>query len=88
MDADSIRARIEHESAELRARYPAMTRCDTAFSRRLEGGRTLHSLYLDLHWPQSQMLVPGPSRPDAGAAIDAAFQEARRRIDEATWASR
>jgi hypothetical protein len=88
MEADSIRARIEHETAELRARYPAMTRCDTAFARRFEGGKTLHSLYLDMHWPQRQILSPGPSREDAGAAIDAAFQEARRRIDEATWASR
>ena len=88
MDADSIRARIEHEAAELRARHPQMTRCDTVFSTRLEGGKALHSLYLDMHWPQSQILLPGPARPDAGAAIDAAFQEARRRIDEATWASR
>ena len=58
-----------------------MTRCDTAFSRRIDGGMAWHSLYLDMHWPQRQILLPGPSRQDAGAAIDAAFQEARRRIE-------
>jgi hypothetical protein len=88
MEADSIRARIEHETAELRAQHPDMTRCDTAFSRRIEDGMVRHSLYLDMHWPQRQILLPGPSRQDAGAAIDAAFQEARRRIEQATWASR
>jgi hypothetical protein len=41
-----------------------------------------------MHWPQRQILLPGPTRPDAGAAIDAAFQEARRRIDQAAWAIR
>ena len=88
MDADSIRARIEHEVAELRARYPEMTRCDTALSRRTEAGATRYSLYLDMHWPQSQILLPGPAMPDAGAAIDAAFREARSRIEQASWATR
>src|SRR6185295_7159398 len=78
MEADSIRARIEHETAELRARYPEMTRCDTALARRVQDGATLHSLYLDMRWPQSQILLPGPALPDATAAIDAAFHEARR----------
>lgn len=88
MDAESIRARIEHEVAELRARHPEMTRCDTAFSRRTEDGAMRYSLYLDMHWPRSQILLPGPAMQDAGAAIDAAFREARSRIDQATWATR
>jgi len=74
--------------AELRARHPQMTRCDTALTRRTEAGATRYALYLDMHWPQSQILVPGPALAEAGAAIDAAFHEARHRIDQATWASR
>lgn len=88
MDADVIRAHIERKSAELRALYPDITRCDTAFSQRREDGRLHYSLYLDLRWPQTQVLVTGPAHGDAGAAIDAAFHEARSRIDQATWASR
>jgi hypothetical protein len=88
MDVDSIRARIEHEVAELRAHHPEMTSCDTAFSRRAEAGATRYSLYLDMRWPQRQILLPGPAMAEAGAAIDAAFQEARRRIEQASWASR
>jgi hypothetical protein len=88
MDADSIRARIEHETAELRARYPQMTRCDSALCQGKENGRARYSLYLDLRWPDRQVLVSGPARDDAAAAIDAACHAARERIDQATWASR
>jgi hypothetical protein len=88
MDADSIRARIEHEVAELRAAHPDMTRCDTAFAKRTEGGVARYSLYLDMRWPQRQILLPGPARDAAAAAIDAAFHAARSRIEHATWANR
>jgi hypothetical protein len=88
MDASWIRTRIEQATAALRASYPDMTDVHTVFSHRLEAGRPRYSLYLDLHWPQRQLLVPGPSREEPGAAIDAAIQEARARIDQATWASR
>jgi len=88
MDADAIRARIDQQAAELRTAYPDMTRCDTALAQRKEGGKARYSLYLDLRWPQTQVLVTGPAHSDAGAAIDAAFHEARSRIEQATWASR
>ena len=88
VDTDAIHARIEQRSTELRARYPDMKSCDTALSQRREDGRLRYSLYLDLRWPQTQVLVAGPLHDDAGVAIDAAFQEARNRIEQATWASR
>lgn len=88
MDADSIRARIEQEVAALRAAHPDMTCCDTALSKRSEGGAPRYSLSLDLRWPQRQILFHGPAADEAGAAIDAAFHEARARIEQATWASR
>jgi hypothetical protein len=88
MDADSIRARIEQEVAALRAAHPEMTGCNTAFSSRTEGGAPRYSLSLDICWPQRRILFHGPARDAAGAAIDAAFHEARSRIAQATWASR
>lgn len=88
MDGDAIRAHIDRKAAELRAAYPDMTRCDTALAQRREDGKLHYSLYLDLRWPQTQVLVTGPAHDDAGAAIDAAFHEARSRIEQATWASR
>ena len=88
MDADVIRAHIDRKAAELRQRYPDMTHCDSALSQRREEGKLRYSLYLELRWPQTQVLVTGPVHGDAGTAIDAAFQEARARIDQSTWASR
>jgi ribosome-associated translation inhibitor RaiA len=88
MNTDAIRAHIDRKSAELRGLYPAITHCDSALSQRRENGKLRYSLYLDLRWPQAQVLVSGPPHDDAGAAIDAAFHEARSRIEEATWASR
>jgi hypothetical protein len=88
MDVDWIRARIEHGVADLRGAYPEMTGCDTALSRRTQAGETRYSLYLDMRWAQRQILLPGPAHEEAAAAIDAAFDEARRRIDQAAWAVR
>lgn len=88
MDTDAIRAHIERRTTELRGLYPDITHCDTALSQRREDGKLHYSLYLDLRWPQQQMLFNGPRRDDAGAAIDAAFQEARTRIEAAPWTRR
>ena len=88
MDADAIRAHIDRKSAELRMQYPDLKSCDTALSQRREDGKLRYALYLDLRWPQTQVVVTGPVHSDAGAAIDAAFQEARHRIEQAMWARR
>ena len=82
MDADAIRAHIERKSAELRQQHPDMTHCDSALSQRREDGKPRYSLYLELRWPNTQVLVTGPVHGDAGTAIDAAFQEARTRIEQ------
>ena len=88
MDADAIRAHIERKSVELRQQYPDMTHCDSALSQRREDGKLRYALYLELRWPQTQVLVTGPVHGDAGTAIDAAFHEARTRIEQSTWGTR
>jgi hypothetical protein len=88
MDIDSVHARIEHESAELRARYPHITDCRTALVQWNEAGKKRYSLKLDIRWPRHQTLLSGDSMDDAGAAIAAAFARARQRVQEAAWASR
>ena len=85
MEIDSIHARIEHESAELRARYPHVTECRTALVQLNEAGKKRYSLKLDLRWPQHQTLLNGDAMDDAGAAISAAFARARQRVEEAAW---
>lgn len=87
MDIDSVHARIEHESAELRARYPHITDCRTALVQWNEAGKKRYSLKLDIRWPQHQTLLNGEAMEDAGAAIAAAFGRARQRVQEAAWAS-
>ena len=88
MDIDSVHARIEHESAELRARYPHITSCGTALVQWDEAGKKRYSLKLDIRWPQHQTLLSGEAREDAAVAISAAFAAARQRVQEASWASR
>jgi hypothetical protein len=78
MDIDSVHARIEHESAELRARYPHITACNTALVQWNEAGKKRYSLKLDLRWPQHQTLLNGDAMDDVGAAISAAFARARQ----------
>ena len=87
MDIDSVHARIEHESAELRARYPHITDCRTALVQWNEAGKKRYSLKLDVRWPQHQTLLNGDAMDDVGAAICAAFARARQRVQEAAWAS-
>ena len=88
MDIDSVHARIEHESAELRARYPHITDCRSALVQWNEAGKKRYSLKLDIRWPQHQALLSGDAMDDAGAAIAAAFGRARQRVQEAEWTSR
>jgi hypothetical protein len=88
MDIDSLHARIEHESAELRALYPHIKDCRTALVRWTDPEGVHYSLGLDIRWPQHQTLVSGEAKDSAPAAIAAAFQTARERVHEAAWASR
>ena len=88
MDIDSVHARIEHESAELRARYPHIAECRSALVQWNEAGKKRYSLKLDLRWPHHQTLLAGDAVDDAGAAISAAFACARQRVQEAEWVSR
>ena len=43
MDIDSVHARIEHESADLRTRYPHITDCRTALVQWNEAGKKRYS---------------------------------------------
>ena len=88
MDIDSVHARIEHESTELRARYPHVTDCQSMLVQWNEAGKKRYSLKLDIRWPQHQTLLNGEAMDDAGAAISSAFARARQRMHEAGWASR
>lgn len=88
MESDSLHARIEHESAELRAKYPHVTSCHTAMMQWNEAGAKRYSLRLDIRWPQHQTLISGEAKDNPAAAISAAFHSARERIHEAAWASR
>ena len=88
MDIDSVHARIEHETADLRARYPHITDCRSALVQWSEAGEKRYSLNLDIRWPQHQSLISGEAKDEAGAAIAAAFARARQRVQEAAWASR
>jgi hypothetical protein len=82
MDIDSVHARIEHETAELRARYPHITDCRTALVKWDDAGKKRYSLNLDIRWPQHQTLLNGEAMDEAGAAIAAAFTRARQRVQE------
>ena len=80
MEPDSIRALIEHQTAELRAQFPQIIDCHSALEQWSEDGERRHSLWLDIRWPQRQALVSGPALEDAQAAVDAAFRLARERV--------
>jgi hypothetical protein len=88
MDSDSVHARIEHETAELRALHPHVTHCHSALVQWNDGGVRRYSLGLDIHWPQHQTLISGEASDSAEAAISAGFHSARQRLHEARWASR
>jgi hypothetical protein len=88
MDTESLQARIEHESAELRALYPHIKDCQAALRRWSDAEGVHHSLHLDIRWPQHQSLVSGEAHADAAVAIEAGFRTARQRVQHAAWASR
>ena len=86
--ADSVRQRIEHEVAELRASHPHLSACESALVQWSENGAPRYSLHLDIRWPNHQTLLSGPAHDSAEAAIAAGFHAARERLQQATWASR
>lgn len=88
MDTESLQARIEHESAELRALYPHIKNCHAALMCWTDAEGVHHSLHLDIRWPEHQTLVSGPAQDNAAAAIEAGFRTAKERIHRAAWASR
>lgn len=80
MDPQSVQARMEHETAQLRALFPRITACHTALVQWREGDAVRWSLHLDIRWPQHQTLLGGEARDSAEAAIDAAFRQAKERL--------
>ena len=82
MEIDSVQARMAHESAELRARYPHITDCGTALVQWDEAGKKRYALRLDIRWPQHQTLVSGPAQPGARAAVEAGFKVATQRLKD------
>jgi hypothetical protein len=72
MESETLQARIEHEIAELRARFPRVTACHPT----LEQWEGKHALRLDIRWPQHQSLVSGPPSATPEAAVRAAFDQA------------
>ena len=88
MDTQSLQARIEHESGELRALYPRIKDCHAALMRWTDATGEHHSLHLDIRWPQHQTLVSGPAHDSAEAAVEAGFRTARERVHQAACASR
>ena len=80
MDAQSVQARIEHETAQLRSLHPRITACHTALVQWRDGDATRYSLHLDMRWPQHQTLVSGEARDTPEAAIEAALQAAKEQL--------
>lgn len=80
MSADSVRQRIEHEVAELRASHPQVSACDSALVQWSDNGAPRYSLHLDIRWPNHQTLVSGPAHDNADAAISAGFRKAQEQL--------
>jgi hypothetical protein len=80
MDRDTVLAKIEHENAELRARFPHVRESLPALVHWSEGEQARYSLSLDIRWPQHQSLVSGPPQASAEAAVEAGFRLARERL--------
>jgi len=88
MQIDSAQARIEHETAELRASFPHITDCRSLLVRWDVAGQKRYSLRLDIRWPEHQTLMSSESYDSAPAAIAAAFHAARGLISQGERASR
>jgi hypothetical protein len=80
MDSPSVQARIEHEIAQLRARFPQVIDCHTALVHWKDGGAARYSLYLDIRWPNHQTLVSGRARDSAEGAISTGFIQAKEAL--------
>jgi hypothetical protein len=80
MDAQSVQARIEHETAQLRSLHPRISVCHTALVQWKDGDATRYSLHLDIRMPQHQTLLSGEARDTPEAAIEAAFKAAKERL--------
>ncbi len=79
MKHDDRQAAIEHEIAELRAAFPAITRVKSG----VEGH---YSVSLDIRLPDCQTLISGPVHEDFNDAVRAAFDAARLRLATVPWA--
>jgi len=86
MDADSLQPRIEHEIAELRGLFPAITACHSALLQSKDDGDARWSLHLEIRAPQAQVIVSGPAEKSAEAAVAAAGRLARERLAALPWA--
>lgn len=82
MEADSLQARIQHEIADLRARYPRIGVCHASLENWHDGAETRYAVQLDIRWPQHQSLTSGPACPSAEQAVQAAFDKAVRSLGQ------
>lgn len=80
MDADSLQPRIEHEIAELRGLFPAITACHSVLLQSRDESGERWSLHLEFRAPQSQVIVSGPAVDSVEAAVVAACRLARERL--------
>ena len=80
MDADSLQPRIEHEIAELRGQFPAVTACHSMLLQSRDDGGERWSLHLEFRAPQAQVIVSGPTESSPELAVAAACRMARERL--------
>ena len=85
MDAESLQPRIEHELAELRGLFPAITACHSALLQTKDDGTARWSLHLEIRAPQAQVIVSGPAEASAEAAVAAACRIAGERLAALPW---
>jgi hypothetical protein len=80
MEQQSVQARIEQGTAQLRALFPQITECHAALVQWREGQSARYSLHLDIRWPQHQTLLNGAACDSAEAAIEAGLRSAKERL--------
>jgi len=85
MVADPLQPRIEHEIAELRGLFPAITACHSALLQAKDDGSARWSLHLDIRAQQAQLIVSGPAEESAEGAVAAAGRMARERLAALPW---
>jgi hypothetical protein len=84
MKNEGFEAALQHEIAELRARFPAVYHAGAQVER--SDGR--YSVCLDVRLPQHQALVSGPLMGDFHAALRAAFDAAASDLARVPWTRR